>query len=649
MAGYQVKVMIEGTKPPMWRRIIIPDKITFEALHRILQIAFGWWDEHLHDFEFQHMGMHVGNLECVDAEFDEREYLIDDALRDGWIRYTYDFGDNWEHKIVLEKELPDYKLRYPQVIKFRRDNFEEDCGGVWDAIEQEPYDMEVVNEELQRVCKYRASRKCKSLAPEDEQTVIDGLRKAIEQCSSGRQRSSADQAAFEMFGKMLELMETAQGFEENNAWREKEKKSAFDQTMERISAYYDELNDRAAELALDMMQGKHRELSKSENGGIIAEVQVGRSKHTMEHLMAMTGGVHLRDDLKYLGISIKKSWKTGTMAKRAAERLQQHSEYLMLLLEEEELDWLLDAAGEKLRKDKKALLPELNVVIIAAAWGIAEASLAENSEGKYIHLAFSEDGLELLEQLRRRDRKKEYQQIEDVWEQIVNLLACYGFSSLSMLYDKYVKAFGMMEQDEFFRYIYLKGKYRGEIATGVDIYDGQWAAASEDMATVVTKIKLEYELKGPKLTLLPPADFSKEQIMSMSRGFERLYPQWNAVYDILTELGVMRADERISELFADVMKGLSLDMLMNGLDSELSDITPIEREHLKAALRRCWCEMGIPVLNGHSRREIAKLNHIRVEDVVPVLKEENTAAILPDDPCPCNSGKRYRQCCGRQK
>lgn len=50
MAGYIFKVMLEHTRPPMWRRVLVPEKITFYELHRVIHTVFGWEDEHLHSF-----------------------------------------------------------------------------------------------------------------------------------------------------------------------------------------------------------------------------------------------------------------------------------------------------------------------------------------------------------------------------------------------------------------------------------------------------------------------------------------------------------------------------------------------------------------------------------------------------------------------
>lgn len=103
MAGFQVKVVLEGVQPPLWRRILLPDQLSFADLHVILQIVFGWQEEHLHDFSFQRSRVRISDTEYADADLDEKDVCADSYLKAGWIRYTYDFGDDWRHKIVLEK------------------------------------------------------------------------------------------------------------------------------------------------------------------------------------------------------------------------------------------------------------------------------------------------------------------------------------------------------------------------------------------------------------------------------------------------------------------------------------------------------------------------------------------------------------------
>ena len=106
MAGYILKIVIEDTHPPVWRRILIPEKITFEELHRVIQIIFGWSGEHLHDFRIpsEYICIDDGE-EAWDAyHYVETETLVESFLLEyKWVRYTYDFGDEWRHKIIYEK------------------------------------------------------------------------------------------------------------------------------------------------------------------------------------------------------------------------------------------------------------------------------------------------------------------------------------------------------------------------------------------------------------------------------------------------------------------------------------------------------------------------------------------------------------------
>jgi hypothetical protein len=129
---YQIKVGLRDAKPPIWRRLEVPADISLARLHQVIQAAFGWTDSHLHVFETPY-----GSFGSADADLGHRaeapvtlEQVAPTA--NSKLRYTYDFGDNWEHDILVEKVLDrDQTATYPRCTGGRRAGPPEDCGGVW--------------------------------------------------------------------------------------------------------------------------------------------------------------------------------------------------------------------------------------------------------------------------------------------------------------------------------------------------------------------------------------------------------------------------------------------------------------------------------------------------------------------------------------
>jgi hypothetical protein len=131
----QLKVTLKRiSKPPVWRRVQVRADTTFATLHQIIQAAFGWTDTHLHGFDYQGEQIGVPDPEWDNECVDEAETTLDEVLlgpKDR-VRYTYDFGDNWEHDIVLEKVMePDASDGRPKLLTGKGACPPEDCGGPW--------------------------------------------------------------------------------------------------------------------------------------------------------------------------------------------------------------------------------------------------------------------------------------------------------------------------------------------------------------------------------------------------------------------------------------------------------------------------------------------------------------------------------------
>ena len=130
----QLKITLDQISPPIWRRVLVPDSMTLSDLHSVIQSAMGWWDGHLHEFDVD--GVHYGEPgdEFGYPIYDESTvYLAELGLGEKHrFRYAYDFGDDWQHTVLVEKILPvDDSLTYPICIKGKRACPPEDVGGTW--------------------------------------------------------------------------------------------------------------------------------------------------------------------------------------------------------------------------------------------------------------------------------------------------------------------------------------------------------------------------------------------------------------------------------------------------------------------------------------------------------------------------------------
>ncbi len=137
---YQFKILLTGSKPPIWRRILVPEKYSFWDLHVAIQDAMGWMDCHLHEFQTirknhgdeRTIGIPNPDNDDDDIEPGWNEMISDVFLEEKRMRYVYDFGDYWVHSITLEKILPrEMDVEYPICIAGKMACPPEDSGALW--------------------------------------------------------------------------------------------------------------------------------------------------------------------------------------------------------------------------------------------------------------------------------------------------------------------------------------------------------------------------------------------------------------------------------------------------------------------------------------------------------------------------------------
>lgn len=137
---HQLKVQLEGMKPPLWRRLVVPSDLTLGSLHNVIQVAFGWQDMHLHAFEDRSGGRYAPPDGFGIPALDEEQATVADVLPRAGDRmdYTYDFGDDWLHRITVEAVRPAQEGEGERAVCTggrRAMPASEDLGGVWGLAE----------------------------------------------------------------------------------------------------------------------------------------------------------------------------------------------------------------------------------------------------------------------------------------------------------------------------------------------------------------------------------------------------------------------------------------------------------------------------------------------------------------------------------
>ncbi|MBW2329670.1 MAG: plasmid pRiA4b ORF-3 family protein [Deltaproteobacteria bacterium] len=100
---YLLRIKLLEIEPEIWRRFVVPAGITLDRLHDVIQIVMGWKDYHLHQFTIGRK-RYTENPESREDGLECGKYRLVDLIRQKGrtFSYLYDFGDSWEHKVILE-------------------------------------------------------------------------------------------------------------------------------------------------------------------------------------------------------------------------------------------------------------------------------------------------------------------------------------------------------------------------------------------------------------------------------------------------------------------------------------------------------------------------------------------------------------------
>lgn len=640
MAGYTIKATIEDTHPPVWRRIIIPEKINFGDLHRIIQIAFGWDDAHLHDFTFPKSELQI--VESKENAFGdyllERSALVDDFIREyKWIRYTYDFGDDWRHKIVYEKEMPEYNSRCAEIIKYKGDNFTEDSGGVWgyyveaeDPDEEDtwedssriPFSMDEANEQLQgmRITEKKGTAASRKKAKSSTQTKTrlrsgmkpDDVLKMFQE-SMLEMQAKMEQKIVAVVEKMDSEID-----QQIDAWNDfQEQKQKVQTTGKDITVIGGDVS--AKKSRQEMTKGAAGqssftpnadgqmtlplgEMNREKDSSIFCAVKVP-AMHTQAELLSGLSSKQIKDYEKYLRIPDSLKLSHEERARQIDALLAVHPEYYVYVMEPDELNMFC-----RLWKENDGILkeiPDQNAVVRAISFGLLEVHVVTDAFGGKAEIAFASDADRLFGHFNLKKSRKIYKKLCQTDERYMTILTYYGMMKLDMLYEKYCDLWREnIEKEDFFRILYWHGRMCDRIRT-FDVLETHEPYCVPWELEDILNLVLMMQKYGSDLDYAP---FSFEDLkywQEMSLSYHECWADLGEYMRAHLKLEEPYLSSFVVRIYADVISGKTLqDIWKTYIQVLYSPENAAEWMGLWSHLISVIMQTPLAALKGHSRDDM---------------------------------------------
>lgn len=133
---YQLKISLSLSQPEIWRRFLVPGSVTLDELHDTIQIVMGWENQHLYQFLINDRMYGDSELGTSGSRSDSSEVTLGSLIKrpKTLFIYEYDFGDGWEHEILVEKirPRPQFEVDFvPICLEGAQACPMEDCGGIF--------------------------------------------------------------------------------------------------------------------------------------------------------------------------------------------------------------------------------------------------------------------------------------------------------------------------------------------------------------------------------------------------------------------------------------------------------------------------------------------------------------------------------------
>ncbi len=611
MKAYQIKIVINHSHPPIWRRAIIPANLSFAQLGVVLDIVMGWCGYHLSAFEFYHLGIMFEDMpeDGFWGEYDiydSKDYMIESYLDEQeWFTYVYDFGDDWRHRVTVEKILPDYEYTYPVVVKYKGDTPFEDCGGIYGYYEtldilKSPshpryeeltqwvedsltgvYDMDQVNEQLSQL--RLDEKKSRPMSREEiYRDVFAG--KPLKKIQGKKKLSDREEKPVE---------ETF--FEEIHSYTSQ---------LQDIKKQYQELQEHLED-KIEALYGK-----KFDEWTLKEDVLMNRTKEELKEIARLHSlGGYSRYNKERLAEMISREILAPDVMGR----------YFMFL-EDEELALLkkgpVKAGGYAVEwpADPYYLIAGGYACMFfggkcfvpAEVWrtfqSICTAEWKKEREEQRIKLDFANglvmlNGCVKIEELQRIYKNSTGKELEDLelcrmYLRVPREKCCFSFNGENVVLD------GMDDRE----ILLLKEQQYGK---------QMYVPTYEELKSLSRRGYLPFDTHMKKLQsfLINNRCFLREDAEELCK----------AVQDIVRTGGDCR----------EVMEFLNEWVYFT--DDETDDLVNIVQE--------VWTHTRMMFYRGYKPIEVTKDT-----DKKPEAKKK----IYPNDPCPCGSGKKYKKCCGRK-
>ncbi|MBR1598815.1 MAG: SEC-C domain-containing protein [Lachnospiraceae bacterium] len=640
MAGYRVKITLKDTKPPVWRRVILPEKITFGELHQVIQILFGWEDYHLHVFTFSDDEVEiVADFEdALDDAYLENQVLIDDFINDNrYIEYTYDFGDDWQHRIVLEAVEKDYDKRYVTLLKYKGDNFEEDSGGIWGNMEYDDpsdamtFDMAAVQKKLDNT-EFLVHERVEYDNNFDEDMMeydsgydddmvegdfsdyndseLDDLLKMLP--SDMRDELSDIMDNYNETGDMKEALRLM----ENSAFG-KMLHNAFDDYLKKLSKKIHSNKskmDKECSKWYEFCKTIHDEEPAQQLSfnfvGINADgVDMGTApivcetgSNTIVDNLCKNGSVKLlRDYCKYLRLDHGKNDSKNKLAHIIEEAFINHPEYVVTGFVRKEWEQFYELITNGTIPDD---MTDYCGMHIALSLGLVEISYKSDIGVKCADVRMAANLANIMNQITPDITSKLFDSSEKFTEDIGKYVIMYGCISFRDLYDVYCKEINVeIDKESFCRNIFwylrmrqraITSYYRDDSDVFASSYVGVWEADIINVCDYAENYVKDWKCKR----------YTNKQCEDMVSGFNVYYEEWNYMTHVLSQLSTSEnVYDFVEDMFCGVRDGWGVYDVLGNIYECFEVHTAIYHAQVWLATMKTVINTDIPMLKSYSRQD----------------------------------------------